>query len=234
MWVAENGTGKIGRVLSGQTPIVATAPAVAPTTAAVGATLTASPGVWAYEPTAYVYSWQSCTTNATTSCTAIANAAAATYVITAADSGKFIGAKVAATNLNGTVPALATNLVQVGGTATPAVTPTPTPTATAAVKPVATFVTVTAAPKIKRGKTTVITLALSPNTAAGLVNITYKSGATKSVVKGLKANNGLLTTTWTPPANWPLGKTRVTARFFPTTPTVNLRGSGYDIINVRK
>ena len=79
-----------------------------------------------------------------------------------------------------------------------------------------------------------ITLSLSPNTAAGLVNITYKSGSMKAVVKALKPNNGLLTTTWTPPANWPLGKTRVTARFFPTTPTANLRGSGYDIIKVRK
>ena len=236
MWVAENGTGKVGRVLSGQTPIVASAPAVTPTTAAVGATLTTSTGVWAYEPTAYVYSWQSCTTNATTNCTVIANAASATYVVTAADSGKFIGAKVAATNLNGTVAAVSTNLVQVGGTATPVATPTatPTPTATSGAKPVATFVTVTAAPKVKRGKTTVITLALSPNTAAGLINITYKSGSVKAVVKGLKANNGLLTTTWTPPANWPVGKTRITARFFPTTPTVNLRGSGYDIIKVRK
>ena len=234
MWVAENGTGKVGRVLSGQTPIVATAPAVTPATAAVGATLTASSGVWAYEPTAYVYSWQSCTTNATTNCTAIANAAAATYVVTATDSGKFIGAKVAATNLNGTVSAVATNLVQIGGSATPSPTPTPTPTSTSTAKPVATFVTVNAPPRVSRGKTAVITLSLSPNTAAGLVNITYKSGSTKAVVKALKPNNGLLTTTWTPPANWPLGKTRVTARFFPTTPTANLRGSGYDIMKVRK
>ena len=236
MWVAENGNGKVGRVLSGQTPIVATAPAVTPTTATVGATLTASSGVWAYEPTSYVYAWQSCTTNATTNCTAIANATAATYVVTSADSGKFIGAKVAATNLNGTVSAVVTNLVQIGGSATPSPTPTPTPTptATSAAKPVATFVTVNAAPKVGRGKTTVITLSLSPNTAAGLVNITYKSGSMKAVVKALKPNNGLLTTTWTPPANWPLGKTRVTARFFPTTPTANLRGSGYDIIKVRK
>lgn len=236
MWVAETGTGKVARVLSGQTPMLVTAPAITPTTAAVGATLTASTGVWAYEPTAYVYTWQSCTTSATTACTAIASATAATYVVTAADSGKFISAKVAATNLNGTVAPSVTNVVQVGGTATPSVTPapTPSPSATAAAKPVSTLVTVNANAKVKRGKASVITIALSPTTAVGVVNVTYKSGKTKSVVKGLKPINGALTTVWTAPTTWPLGKTRITVRFFPTAPTVNLRGSGFDVIRVVK
>jgi streptogramin lyase len=236
MWVAETGTGKIARVLSGQTPMLVTAPAITPTTAAVGATLTTSNGVWAYEPTAYVYSWQSCTTSASTTCTAIASAAAATYVVTAADTGKFISAKVAATNLNGTVAPSVTNIVQVGGTATPSVTPapTPSPSATTAAKPVSTMVTVNANAKVKRGKATVITIALSPTTAVGVVNVTYKGGKTKSVVKGLKPINGALTTVWTAPTTWPLGKTRITVRFFPTAPTVNLRGSGFDVIRVVK
>ncbi len=234
MWVAETGTGKVARVLSGQTPMLVTAPAVTPTTIAVGATLTTSTGVWAYEPTAYVYSWQTCTTSATTTCTAMASATAATYVVTAADAGKFISAKVAATNLNGTAATSVTNVVQVGGTATPSVTPTPSPSATTTAKPVSTLLTVNANAKVKRGKSTVITIALSPTTAVGVVNMTYKSGKTKSVVKGLKPINGALTTVWTAPTTWPLGKTRITARFFPTAPTVNLRGSGFDVIRVVK
>jgi hypothetical protein len=226
MWVTETGTGKVARVLSGQTPMLVTAPAVTPTTIAVGATLTTSSGVWAYEPTAYVYAWQTCTTSAATTCTVIANATTATYVVTAADSGKFISVKVAATNLNGTVTPAVSNIIQVGGTATPSVTPapTPSPTATTVAKPLSTLVTVNANAKVKRAKATVITIALSPTTAVGVVNITFKSGKLKSVVK--------LTTVWTPPATWPLGKTRVTARFFPTAPTVNLRGSGFDVIKV--
>jgi hypothetical protein len=129
-----------------------------------------------------------------------------------------------------------TNVVQVGGTATPSVTPapTPSPSATTGAKPVATLVTVNANAKVKRTKATVITIALSPTTAVGVVNITFKSGRLKSVVKALKSINGALTTVWTPPATWPLGKTRVTARFFPTAPTVNLRGSGFDVIKVVK
>ena len=127
-----------------------------------------------------------------------------------------------------------TNVVQVGGTTTPSVTPTPSPSATSAAKPVSTLLTVNANAKVKRGKSTVITIALSPTTAVGVVNMTYKSGKTKSVVKGLKPINGALTTVWTAPANWPLGKTRITARFFPTAPTVNLRGSGFDVIRVVK
>ena len=236
MWVAETGIGKVARVLSGQTPMLVTAPALTPATVSVGATLTTSTGVWAYDPTTYVYSWQSCVTNSITACTAIPNATAATYLVTSADSGKFISAKVAATNLNGTVAPSVTNVVQVGGTATPIPTPsvTPSPTATTSAKPVATMVTVNANAKVKRGQPTVIVISLSPMTAVGVVNVTYKSGKVKSVVKALKPNNGALTTVWNSPANWPLGKTRITARFFPTAPTVNLRGSGFDVIRVVK
>jgi streptogramin lyase len=238
MWVAQSGSAQVARVLSGQTPTMVTAPAVTPTTAAVGATVTSSSGTWAYEPTSYTYQWVRCTTNAASSCSPITGSTASTYVVTTADSGKFIGATVAAVNLNGAVTGVTGNLIQIGGTvsptAAPTATPTPTPTSTAAVKPAATLVTVSAAARTKRGKTTTVTITLSPATAAGLVNVTYKGGAVKSTVKGLRAINGVISTTWSTPSNWPAGRTRITARFYPTSTATAARGSGFDFINVRK
>lgn len=237
MWVAQSGTAQVARVLSGQTPTLVTAPAITPATAAVGAALTSSSGTWAYEPTSYTYQWMRCTTNAASSCAAIPGSSAASYTVTTADSGKFLGASVSAVNLNGAVATGAmSNLIQVGGTVSPTATPTPTPTptSTSAVKPPATVVTVSAAARTKRGRTTTVTITLSPAAAAGLVNVTYKGGAVKSVVKGLRAINGVISTTWSTPSDWPAGRTRITARFYPTSTATATRGSGFDFIKVRK
>jgi hypothetical protein len=50
----------------------------------VGQTLTASPGTWSNDPTAYAYSWERCSAAA---CTTIPNATDPTYVVSTADIG---------------------------------------------------------------------------------------------------------------------------------------------------
>jgi outer membrane protein assembly factor BamB len=65
-----------------------------------GETLTADPGTWSNEPTAYAYQWFTCNP-AGTSCPDISGATDQTYVVGPADVGQFIGVEVIATNAGG-------------------------------------------------------------------------------------------------------------------------------------
>lgn len=65
-----------------------------------GSTLTAGPGVWEHSPSSYSYKWLRCTSIGS-SCTAIANAEAETYVLSAADVGHAIEVEVVAANSTG-------------------------------------------------------------------------------------------------------------------------------------
>jgi len=67
-------------------------------TAAIGQTLTASPGTWTKGPTRLGFQWGRCNAG---SCNAIAGANGPTYVPTASDAGFTIRVWVTATNANG-------------------------------------------------------------------------------------------------------------------------------------
>jgi len=75
------------------------APTVQPTlagTASVGQALTVTPGTWSGSPTTFTYAWLRCNANGRL-CTAIAGATAASYTLSADDSGHTIVATLTAT-----------------------------------------------------------------------------------------------------------------------------------------
>jgi subtilisin family serine protease len=96
----------------GTAPPVLTAPAntVAPAVtgaALVGTTLASTTGTWTgSEPIAYARQWMRCTTTATTSCTAIAGATGASYVLATADAARNLRVRVTASNAKAAVVAL--------------------------------------------------------------------------------------------------------------------------------
>lgn len=68
--------------------------------AAVGKKLTADPGEWSGNPTSFSYQWFSCDVNFE-DCPDISGATGQTYVVQAAELGRFIGVEVVASNVNG-------------------------------------------------------------------------------------------------------------------------------------
>jgi hypothetical protein len=97
--------------------------------AAVGATLTATTGVWTgLAPLLYSYAWQGCDA-AGASCTPISGATSTQYVATAADLGRRLRVQITARNTLGTATATSNPTAQVqaagsGGTPTTPTTPT--------------------------------------------------------------------------------------------------------------
>jgi hypothetical protein len=73
-------------------------------TVAPGATLTATPGTWAGNPTSFAYQWRRC--RPMTGCVDIPGATATTYTLAPADSGATIRVHVVATNAAGSGGAL--------------------------------------------------------------------------------------------------------------------------------
>ncbi len=96
--------------------------------AAVGVTLTASPGSWSRQPTAYAYQWQRCLLGA---CLPILGATSTSYTPAATDYGATFDVVVTATNATGSTQAASALTAAVGlpgGTQPPASTPSPTTT----------------------------------------------------------------------------------------------------------
>ncbi len=235
IWVAESGIAKVARVLSGQLPSSVAPPVVSPAGVAVGATATTTTGTWAYEPTSYTYQWQRCTSNSATSCAVIAGANAATYLVTAADSGKYLSSSVAAINLNGAANAVNSAPIQVGGSVTqapttsPTTSPTPAPTGTR----ITTTLTIAGPAVIKRGSAATFVVTVAPSTAAGVVNLTYRQGAKRILVPNLKPVNGVVSSSFAAPASWAKGKGRVIARFAPTNSKVNSFAKSVQLVKVQ-
>jgi hypothetical protein len=95
--------GKVGvaHIDAALVPIAISAPTI--TGAAVqGQTLMASSGTWGDEPASYAYQWQHCDATGA-NCTAVADATASTYAVTAADVGFTLRVAVTATNRFGSV-----------------------------------------------------------------------------------------------------------------------------------
>jgi hypothetical protein len=101
-------------------------------TAQAGNTLTASPGIWSNDPTAYTYQWERCSGG--TSCTAIDGATSSTYTPVAADVGDTLFVYVAAGvypgraygSMGSPYPSYPTNQVLGVSSSPPATNPAPT------------------------------------------------------------------------------------------------------------
>ncbi|HUZ82150.1 MAG TPA: hypothetical protein VMU73_07875, partial [Gaiellaceae bacterium] len=85
-----------GLVAAKAATLAATAQPSLAGTATVAQALTVTPGTWAGSPTTFAYTWLRCNANGRL-CTAIAGASAASYTLTAGDSGHTIVATVIAT-----------------------------------------------------------------------------------------------------------------------------------------
>ena len=93
-----------GQAAAAVAPAVTTEPQITGTLV-VGASLTASTGVWSNTPTGYAYQWVRCPVSGGASdgsdCTVVASATTNTYALTAADVGFRLRVKVTATNADG-------------------------------------------------------------------------------------------------------------------------------------
>lgn len=106
-------------------PSNTTPPAISGT-AAVGSTLSASPGSWSGDtPISYAYTWQRCN-DAGASCTAIPGATAPTYTLLSADAAGRVRVSVVASNVSGVASALSAATAQVSATQAPRNTAGPT------------------------------------------------------------------------------------------------------------
>jgi GH25 family lysozyme M1 (1,4-beta-N-acetylmuramidase) len=167
-------------------PAVVTPPVVTGTTQ-VGQTLTTTAGAWSGSPTTYAYQWQRC--DATGVCTAIAEATAATYLLTPGDIGATIGVVVTATNAVGSQSATATPTAVVAA----APVPTPTPDSSTA----------------QSGQAGAVA------TSDASATVTWQPGAVPvGTVVALSGTSAQLTLAFTPPAQplpWPVDITYATA-----------------------
>ena len=83
-----------------------TAKPVVSGTAQVGATLASTTGAWSGTVPVLTQQWLRCTTTATTACTAISGATAASYALVTADVTRYVRVRVTAVNAKGSVDAL--------------------------------------------------------------------------------------------------------------------------------
>ena len=112
---ATNGAGSASAT-SAQTAVVAdspappasTAPPTVTGTALDGQTLQTTNGTWANNPTGYAYAWLRCD-SAGASCSTIAGAQSASYLLTSADVGSTVRSQVTATNAAGSASAQSTD-----------------------------------------------------------------------------------------------------------------------------
>ena len=98
-----------------------TAPPTVSGSAAVGQSLSASPGSWSGSPTSYAYQWLRCAST----CSAISGATAASYAVQSADAGYELAVSVTAANDSGSAVATSAPTTTVAGTTT-----APPPTST--------------------------------------------------------------------------------------------------------
>jgi hypothetical protein len=83
----------VGPVADAQAPLTATSPPTISGTPQPGSSLVVEPGAWSSPPSGYTYRWLRCNLRGRM-CTPIAGATAASYVLTAAESGHTLVAAV--------------------------------------------------------------------------------------------------------------------------------------------
>ncbi len=100
VWFTEATTSRIGRLLTGVTPVNTVVPTVFGALA-IGSSLGVNVGTWTNLPTGYGYAWLRCSAATGGTCQTVPGRTGNTYPLTTADQGRFIKVAVTASNLNG-------------------------------------------------------------------------------------------------------------------------------------
>ena len=228
MWVTFGSSSKVGKVITGQVPVMTTAPAIAPTTGVqAGSALTVDNGAWSPTPTSYSYAWQSCTDSGATACTAIAGATTNTYTAATTDAGRYVRASVTPINSGGSGTAAYSNVVAVASLA-----PLPGNQARVGSNVVASL---TAPSSIKLKKTGTFRVTFTSTSVQGTVTIQVAKGSKLyKIANNAPVTGGVVSATWKVPKKAKTGTWTVTASFTPTPSTAFQAGTMRTNTKVKK
>lgn len=238
-WVTLAGSGSLVRVKSGAVPVSTAPPTVVVSSVAgrpvmsdlaalaPGMTLAAGAGSWSYLPARYEFEWQRCATPEASTCRRVSDAPSPggasvaswpAYAVSAADVGMRLRVVVRAASLAGVgEPAASAMSPPVGGEP-----------AAASLGPLSSRVEVggqvtadlRVPASLARGHPGRYRVAFTSGTTLGTVTFRWRSGGRQAVVANVLVTAGGAACTWTPPVNWPAGRTILTAAFQPAAGTV--------------
>lgn len=228
MWVTFGSSNKAGKVITGQVPVMTTAPAITPNTGVqAGTALTVDNGAWSPTPTSYSYTWQLCADSGATSCTGIAGATTNTYTPVTTDAGKYVRAAVTPLNSGGAGTAAYSNVVAVASLA-----PLPGNQARVGNNVVASL---TAPSSIKLKKTGTFRVTFTSTTVQGTVTIQVAKGSKLyKIANNAPVSGGVVSATWKVPKKAKTGTWTVTASFTPTPSTAFQAGTMRTDTKVKK
>jgi len=228
MWVTFGSSNKVGKVITGQVPVMTTAPAITPNTGVqAGTALTVDNGAWSPTPSSYSYTWQLCADSGATSCTGIAGATTNTYTPVTTDAGKYVRAAVTPLNSGGAGTAAYSNVVAVASLA-----PLPGNQARVGNNVVASL---TAPSSIKLKKTGTFRVTFTSTTVQGTVTIQVAKGSKLyKIANNAPVSGGVVSATWKVPKKAKTGTWTVTATFTPTPSTAFQAGTMRTDTKVKK
>jgi len=226
---------KVAQMLTGQVPVLQTAPGLGPTSGVVaGTAITTSNGAWRYLPTSYAYQWQRCATSDAGTCANIAGATGQSYTATADDNGKYVRAGVTATNGNGASAPGYTATLAVGSAAPPA-PPAPPAPATGPDVNIGSGVlaTLDGPASLRRNRRGSFDVSFSALDVAGKVTFKFTKGSKTKTISNVAVSGGQAVTSWKPPRSWPLGTTTLVATFTPNSGTPYSAGNMKISVRIR-
>jgi len=228
MWVTFGSSNKVGKVITGQVPVMTTAPAITPTTGVqAGTALTVDNGAWSPTPSSYSYTWQLCADSGATSCTGISGATTNSYTPVTTDAGKYVRAAVTPLNSGGAGTAAYSNVVAVASLA-----PLPGNQARVGNNVVASL---TAPSSIKLKKTGTFRVTFTSTTVQGTVTIQVAKGSKLyKIANNAPVSGGVVSATWKVPKKAKTGTWTVTATFTPTPSTAFQAGTMRTDTKVKK
>ncbi len=228
MWVTFGSSNKVGKVITGQVPVMTTAPAITPATGVQsGTALTVDNGAWSPTPTSYSYAWQLCIDSGATSCTGISGATSNTYTPVTTDAGKYVRAAVTPLNSGGAGTAAYSNVVAVASLA-----PLPGNQARVGNNVVASL---TAPSSIKQKKSGTFRVTFTSTSVQGTVTIQVAKGSKLyKIANNAPVTGGVVSASWKVPKKAKTGTWTVTASFTPTPSTAFQAGTMRTSTKVKK
>ncbi len=219
MWVTFGSSNKVGKVITGQVPVMTTAPAITPATGVQsGTAVTVDNGTWSPTPSSYSYAWQQCADAGATSCTGIPGATSNSYTPTTSDAGKYLRASVTPINAGGSGTAAYSNVIAVASLA-----PLPANQARVGSNVVASL---SAPSSIKRKATGTFRVTFTSTTVQGTVTIQVARGSKNyRIAQNVPVTGGQVTARWKVPKKATTGTWNVTATFTPTPNTAFQAGT---------
>lgn len=226
---------KVLQMLTGQVPVLQTAPGLGPAAGVVvGTVITTSNGAWKYLPSSYAYQWQRCTSSDPATCANIAGATAQNYTASGDDNAKYVRAGVTATNGNG-ASAVAYSATLAVGSATPPAPPAPPAPATGPDVSIGSGVVATldGPSSLRRARRGTFDVTFTAVDVAGKVTFTFTKGSKTKTIANVSVSAGRAATSWTPPRSWWRGTTTVKATFTPNAGTPYSAGNMKTTVRIR-